>query len=49
MSKITVNNADIRVIQQENEDFISLTDMLKRNGACNYNGIHFRKNFVYLI
>lgn len=29
MSKITVNKADIRIIQQENEDFISLTDMLK--------------------
>ena len=29
MSKITVNNADIRIIQQENEDFISLTDMAK--------------------
>jgi len=29
MNKITVNNADIRILEQDNEDFISLTDMLK--------------------
>jgi hypothetical protein len=29
MGKIKVNNAEITVIQQDNEDFISLTDMAK--------------------
>ncbi|MCC5923115.1 MAG: KilA-N domain-containing protein [Crocinitomicaceae bacterium] len=29
MGKIKVNNAEITVIQQDNEDYISLTDMLK--------------------